>query len=305
MVPVYITAPAVGALIGYITNFIAIKMLFRPLKAKYIFGLRLPFTPGIIPREKDRLARSIGSAVGGQLLNKDVIVNTLSSPHFREKIEDFIDGKLREVKTNKSKISEALSFVLNEDESKSLQDSLKGDISKFFAQRIASSETEEKLTPFMQKALHDYIEKQFDNPMIKMMLSLNPGIIDSIVNYITGKIMELLASNSSRVIDEFINDEFDKIIDTPLSDALEHFEDKLPNIKTTIFDAFVKAVENNAEVLTSALNLPRIIEERVHTLDVLEVEKLILSVIDKELQAIIWLGALLGTLMGFLMPLFS
>ena len=39
----------VGATIGYFTNFLAIKMLFRPRKEVRIKGVRLPFTPGIIP----------------------------------------------------------------------------------------------------------------------------------------------------------------------------------------------------------------------------------------------------------------
>lgn len=50
----YILAPALGGIIGYITNDIAIRMLFRPRQAKYICGIHIPFTPGIIPKEKGR-----------------------------------------------------------------------------------------------------------------------------------------------------------------------------------------------------------------------------------------------------------
>ena len=41
----YFVAPLLGGLIGYITNDIAIRMLFRPHKAKYLFGIHIPFTP--------------------------------------------------------------------------------------------------------------------------------------------------------------------------------------------------------------------------------------------------------------------
>ena len=51
----YFIAPLLGGLIGYITNDIAIRMLFRPHKAKYLFGIHIPFTPGIIPKEKGRI----------------------------------------------------------------------------------------------------------------------------------------------------------------------------------------------------------------------------------------------------------
>ena len=56
----YLIGPAVGAVIGYITNDIAIRMLFRPHQAKYIMGIHVPFTPGIIPKEKSRIATAIG-----------------------------------------------------------------------------------------------------------------------------------------------------------------------------------------------------------------------------------------------------
>ena len=48
----------VGAVIGYFTNYIAIKMLFRPRKAIKIGSWTLPFTPGVIPRNQARVARA-------------------------------------------------------------------------------------------------------------------------------------------------------------------------------------------------------------------------------------------------------
>ncbi len=54
-----VSKPIVGAIIGYTTNWLAIKMLFKPPhEAKYIGKLKVPFTPGLIPRERERIARS-------------------------------------------------------------------------------------------------------------------------------------------------------------------------------------------------------------------------------------------------------
>lgn len=64
---------AVGALIGAVTNHFAIKMLFRPYKAVYIFGKRVPFTPGLIPKRRDELARQMGQMVTGHLLTTEGI----------------------------------------------------------------------------------------------------------------------------------------------------------------------------------------------------------------------------------------
>lgn len=80
----WILPPIVGAIIGYITNDIAIKMLFRPLKAKHIGPIKLPFTPGIIPRQRDKLAESIGLMVSRELITEDAIRRQISSPTFKE-----------------------------------------------------------------------------------------------------------------------------------------------------------------------------------------------------------------------------
>ena len=57
----YIATPLIGAVIGYVTNWIAVKMLFRPRKEVRVFGKRLPFTPGVIPRGQARLAKAVRS----------------------------------------------------------------------------------------------------------------------------------------------------------------------------------------------------------------------------------------------------
>ena len=69
----------VGAIIGYFTNWLAIKMLFRPHYEKRIFGYKLPFTPGLIPKERYRIAKSIGETVGVYLLSPDTIIEELST----------------------------------------------------------------------------------------------------------------------------------------------------------------------------------------------------------------------------------
>ncbi|MBW1645861.1 MAG: DUF445 family protein [Deltaproteobacteria bacterium] len=80
----YLAPPAVGAVIGYFTNYLAIRMLFRPLTEKRIFGLRLPLTPGIIPAKRRELARNIGRMVGDHLLTREVIVARLQARDFQD-----------------------------------------------------------------------------------------------------------------------------------------------------------------------------------------------------------------------------
>ena len=64
-----------GGVIGYFTNDIAIKMLFRPYQAIYVGKRRLPFTPGLIPRNQGRLAKNISQTIMGSLLTPEELQN--------------------------------------------------------------------------------------------------------------------------------------------------------------------------------------------------------------------------------------
>jgi uncharacterized membrane protein YheB (UPF0754 family) len=71
----YFAPPIVGGIIGYFTNDIAIRMLFRPYRAKYIGSWRVPFTPGVIPRNQVRLAKRVADSITGSLLTPDELQN--------------------------------------------------------------------------------------------------------------------------------------------------------------------------------------------------------------------------------------
>lgn len=71
----YVGPPVVGGIIGYFTNDIAIKMLFRPYRAIYIGKRQLPFTPGLIPRNQERLAKRVSDTVMGSLLTPGELQN--------------------------------------------------------------------------------------------------------------------------------------------------------------------------------------------------------------------------------------
>ncbi len=83
----YVGPPLIGAVIGYVTNDIAIKMLFRPLREVRVFGLRLPFTPGILPRQRHQLADNIGRMVERELITEDILRRRLGQEDFRRTVE--------------------------------------------------------------------------------------------------------------------------------------------------------------------------------------------------------------------------
>jgi uncharacterized membrane protein YheB (UPF0754 family) len=82
----WVTPPVLGAVIGYVTNDIAIRMLFRPLKEWRILGVRIPFTPGIIPKQRYHMAESIGRMVSGELLTTEAVRRQMATEGFQERL---------------------------------------------------------------------------------------------------------------------------------------------------------------------------------------------------------------------------
>ncbi|MCI5222242.1 MAG: DUF445 family protein [Candidatus Electrothrix sp. AR4] len=89
--------PLLGALIGYLTNKVAIRMLFRPLVPWYILGKRVPMTPGIIPSKRHDLAENIGEMVGEQLLTSTDIGAALSAERFQGHLRQLVDDRVADV----------------------------------------------------------------------------------------------------------------------------------------------------------------------------------------------------------------
>lgn len=101
--------PVLGGIIGYFTNDIAIKMLFRPYRAIYIAGRRVPFTPGLIPRNQERLALNISKTIMGSLLTPHELQNLarrlLQTERVQSAILWLLQLAIEQIKTDKNEKS--------------------------------------------------------------------------------------------------------------------------------------------------------------------------------------------------------
>ncbi len=86
----------VGAVVGAATNFMAIKMLFRPFKPIYFMKWRLPLTPGLIPKRRDLLAIQLGKTVTDYLLTPTTIKKKFLSPDVRQQVLNFAQAKVEQ-----------------------------------------------------------------------------------------------------------------------------------------------------------------------------------------------------------------
>ena len=94
----YFLIPIIGAIIGYFTNFVAVKMLFRPLEPIHIplFNIKIQ---GLLPSRRDELAESVAESIESNLLSIDNIMEEFDNEVIKEElnfiIEDTIDQKIK------------------------------------------------------------------------------------------------------------------------------------------------------------------------------------------------------------------
>ena len=83
----------IGAVIGYVTNYVAIKLLFRPYNPIKL-GKFTIFPQGVIPREKKALAKKVGEVVKNYILSEEEIRKIITSKEVKDEIERFLDEKI-------------------------------------------------------------------------------------------------------------------------------------------------------------------------------------------------------------------
>lgn len=83
--------PVISAFIGWVTNWVAIKMLFHPREPKRILGFTLQ---GIFPKRQKVFAEKLGKLVGEELLSFNDIEQKITSPDNLKKVMPMIEGHI-------------------------------------------------------------------------------------------------------------------------------------------------------------------------------------------------------------------
>ena len=89
----FLLFPAVGALVGWLTNWLAIRMLFRPREPVRIFFWSLQ---GVIPRRHTQLAVRIAETVEKSLLTQDDLEEAMSGVQWHDEVDRMIRRALHE-----------------------------------------------------------------------------------------------------------------------------------------------------------------------------------------------------------------
>ncbi|MBM6617780.1 DUF445 domain-containing protein [Bacillus suaedaesalsae] len=183
----------IGAIIGGVTNHLAIKMLFRPHQAKYIMGKRVPFTPGLIPKRRDELAVQMGKLVVEHLVTAEGI-----KQKFQE--SSFIN-ELTILATN-----EATKFLQSDKTVLELADDL--------GIKQIDDKLNEKLKDALEIRITRFLHNSYNKPLHELfpsqLLESAEEKIPSISEYITLKGAEYFESEEGKaalkkMIDDFLS----------------------------------------------------------------------------------------------------
>ncbi|MBP5689094.1 MAG: DUF445 family protein [Muribaculaceae bacterium] len=295
----YISGPALGAVIGYITNDIAIRMLFRPHTAKYIYGVHVPFTPGIIPKEKGRIASAIGGAISENLMNKEVLEKTLLSDEMIEKIRHAIDDFFYTQLNNNETVEQFAAHYLTEEEIATIHESTCDEIAKLITAKLRDRAIG---TSIAHAATQHVIDKTRSSVAGKIKAEkLIEAIASPIESKLASHINEVLHNQAPSMATRIVYNEADKLLAMPMRQVFEGHEHQLEQAKNSIVSVYRTIISDHLPRILEGINISRIVEKRINEMDMDEAEEIILTVMKKELRAIVWLGALLGSIMGTIM----
>ena len=314
----YFIAPLLGGLIGYITNDIAIRMLFRPHKAKYLFGIHIPFTPGIIPKEKGRIAEAIGGVISENLMNNEVLEKYLLSDEMIGKVRSAVEEFISIEQQNQESVARFLGHYLSKDEIDSIAQNINQSITKQTYEKLADSSVGDKVAHIAidhvaQKLTIDGAQELLSGiggalgGLKGMAAGLFGGNIvakflgmlrEPAEHFLAKNINTMLRDNGEEIVSNMIGGEVDHFLDKPVCKLLEGHEEQLAQTVDTIESIYRSIITEHLSKILESIDISKIVRERINEMDVNETEKLIFQVMDKELKAIVWLGALLGLLMG-------
>ncbi len=287
-----ISGPLIGALIGYFTNFIAVKMLFRPLKEVKIGRFTLPFTPGLIPRRKNALAAAAGRAVGNSLLTRDDISGLLLSESMETSVSEMIFGEVKKYLDREETVKGAIVSITGEETYEKGKTSLEESISDKAMEAVMDLSPGELISGEARRVIHE----KLDGTMFAMFL--NDRLVETISGEIGNYGEAFIQEHLPGYIDSFLNKEITSLEEKNLSEIWEKLSDREEAIKEMIRRAYRTCVGKFADSIAEKFPVARMVEEKIQQMDVMEVENLVMSVMEHELKTIVNLGALIGFVLG-------
>ena len=302
----FVVPPFAGAIIGFVTNVVAIRMLFRPLREVRIFKIRLPFTPGVLPRQRKRLAQSIGAMVERELLTPEILRERLAREDVREKVRQSITlftekilektpGELFEGRQNL--LSEKISMTADK-----VYPAFTRGLLEFMRRYEIRRELESRGRIFLRDVFQQLnLFQRFFLTAGQYDITLQEKMPE-IINDLIANAADLLHNeNTKKTLTGAVSSSFNKMLGdqnkniAALLDISAVDKEKLDDY---LFDKLMSAADGQIESILSSINVKALVSDRIDSLDMLRVERIILDVMSDQFLWIDIFGGILGFFIG-------
>lgn len=248
---------SISGLIGFLTNWLAITMLFRPAKRRPIFG------QGLVPAQKDRIAFRLAAAVSEDLINPDIIKQKIQESNAISKYRAQATEYIREVIDDPEFRTDLKALAVNYVDEMVAQPEVRANIAESIIHQIENNIEENSFEKVALKA-YSFIKGQEMQSLVEDALTKLPGGVEKGL------------------------DKLDSFLDT-LPDKIEANSSTIENIVTSLLYKLINQLDVHA-----------LVEDNLREYDEQRLEKLIKNASNDQLQYIQYLGAVLGTLGGFI-----
>ena len=284
-----LSGPIIGAVIGYCTNYIAVKMLFYPRNEVKVWGHKVPFTPGAIPKGKPRLAKSVGNIVANTLLTEEDIKQKILSPETEEAVVDKIMDELSK------KIYVGMGRICSNYEE---YGDLKANLSDTITDQIMESIGKIDFKNTIATEAGRIIKEKVNGTMLAMFLSNE--MLDSFIQPVGVELENYIAENGRDFVQKEVNEKIMVFEQKSILNLCEDMNVEEERIRTAVRSIYHKASENAVNGVLKNVDISAMIEDKINEMKTEELEKVVLAVMKKELDTIVNLGALIGFILGSL-----
>jgi uncharacterized membrane protein YheB (UPF0754 family) len=191
------TVPLIGAFIGWITNWLAIKMLFHPRKPIKILFLTFH---GIFPKNKPRIAQKLGTIVQRDLINFGDIKDRLSDPdalsNFKEEIAARIEDALRDRIEKSTMASILIPEQLIQNIHKTIVEEIEKNLPEVISNTIAKIEDKLDIEEIVTKKVEQFSDEKLEQLLLDITAKEFTfiEIIGGVLGFLIGIIQLLIAA---------------------------------------------------------------------------------------------------------------
>lgn len=283
----FLLAIFIGAVIGYITNDVAIWMLFHPREKKWLFH-------GVIPKNQSRLADAIGDMVSRNLLNTETLKASLLTDESFAKIRAALKASLNRLAQEERTIRQVLEAQVGSETVDTYSGQLAAQATAFLTQKI----TEEKVGKLLLQYGIRAISARQKTSLFDTIWSFRMS--DAKMTELGDEIDGLIAEKAPELLEPRISAIEEEMLAFRICDLWQRYADKEDVLLDQAVEIIRTLLENNLERLMQEINLRQIVVDKINSLDPAELEALLKEVIARELSFIVWAGAVLGAFMGII-----